>query len=57
MELTTRHIGTRFSADVQTGPGSHPAFCTKGTGSFAGEKRPERGVDHLPHLVPMLKNK
>ena len=28
--------GARFSAPVQTGPGSHPASCTMGTGSFPG---------------------
>jgi len=27
-----------------------------GTGSFPGLKRPERGVDHPPHLAPRLKN-
>jgi len=26
-----------------------------GTGSFPGVKRPGHGVDHPPHLVPMLK--
>jgi hypothetical protein len=26
--------GARFSASVQAGPRAHPAFCTKGTGSF-----------------------
>ena len=31
---------------VQTGPGAHPAFCTMGTGSFVGVKRPGRDVDH-----------
>ena len=38
--------GARFSTPVQTGPGAHPASCTMGTGSFAGVKRPGRGVDH-----------
>ena len=28
--------GPRFSTPVQTGPGSHPASCTMGTGSFPG---------------------
>ena len=28
--------GVRFSTPVQTGPGDHPASCTKGTGSFPG---------------------
>jgi hypothetical protein len=39
-------VGARFSASVQTGPGSHPASSTTGTGSFPGVKRPGRGVDH-----------
>ena len=30
--------GARFSAPVQTGPGTHPASCTMGTGSFPGVK-------------------
>ena len=47
--------GLDFSAPVQTGPWTHPASCTMGTGSFLGVKRPGRGVDHLPHLVPRLK--
>ena len=38
----------RFSAPAQTGPGSHPASYTMGTGSFLGVKRPGRGVDHPP---------
>ena len=38
--------GERFSASVQTGPGSHPASYTMGTGSFPGVKRPGRGVDY-----------
>ena len=29
-------VGARFSAPVQTGPGSHPASCTMGTGSLPG---------------------
>jgi hypothetical protein len=28
--------GVRFFAHVQTGPETHPASCTKGTGSFPG---------------------
>jgi len=39
-------VGTRFSVLVQTGPETHPASYTMGTGSFPGVKRPERGVDH-----------
>ena len=45
----------RFSAPVQTGPGSYPASYTMGTGSFPGVKRPERGVYHSPSLAPRLK--
>ena len=30
--------GARFSAPVQTGPGTHPASCTMGTDSFPGVK-------------------
>jgi len=39
-------VGARFSASIQTGPGSHPASSTMGTGSFPGVNRPVRGVDH-----------
>jgi hypothetical protein len=28
--------GVTFSAPIQTGPGAHPASCTKGTGTFPG---------------------
>jgi len=48
-------VGAIFSAPVHTGPGAHPASNTMGTGSFPGVKRPERGVDHQPHLAPRLK--
>jgi len=41
-------VGARFSAPVQTGPGAHPASYTRGTGSFAGVKRPGHGFDHPP---------
>jgi len=40
--------GARFSAPAQTETGAHPAYCTMGTGSFPGVKRPGRGVDHPP---------
>ena len=40
--------GARFSAPVQTGPGTHPAYSTKSTGSFPGVKRPGRGVEQPP---------
>jgi len=41
-------VGARYSAPVQTGPEALPAYCTMGTGSFPGVKRPGRGVDHPP---------
>ena len=47
----------RFSARAQTGSGAHPASYTTDTGSFAGVKRLERGVDHPPHPASMLKKK
>jgi hypothetical protein len=40
--------GARFSAPIQTGPGAYLAFCTMGTVSFPGVKRPGRGVNHPP---------
>ena len=39
-------MGARLSASVQTGPGSHPASYTVGTGSFPGGKTEE--VDYPP---------
>ena len=48
-------VGARFSAPVQINPGAHTPSFTMGTGSFLGVKRPGRGVDHPPHLVPKLK--
>jgi hypothetical protein len=41
-------VGVRFFPRIQTGPGAHPAFCTMGTGSFPGVKRPGRGADQPP---------
>jgi hypothetical protein len=43
--------GVRFSAPVQTGPGTHPASCAIGKGSFPGVKS-GRGVTSL--LVPLV---
>ena len=40
-------LGARFSADVQAGPGSLPASCTKSFGSFPGLKLSERGFNYL----------
>jgi hypothetical protein len=46
-------MGLRFSTPVQTGPGTHVAFCAMGTGSFL-EVKCDRGVTLTPHprLVP-----
>ena len=44
-------LEARFSAPVQTGSEAHLASHTMGT----GVKRPERCVDHPPHLAPKLK--
>jgi len=49
-------VGARFSAPVQTGPGGHLA-STKGTESFPGVKRPERGVDHPPSSSAEVKKR
>jgi len=45
--------GSRFSAPVQTGRGTHPASCTMGTESFPGVKS-GRGLMLTPYtlLVP-----
>ena len=40
-------MGARFSATVQPGPGAHPASYTRGTETFPGVKRPDRGVDQI----------
>ena len=47
----------RFFPPVQTGPGSHPAFCTMSTGSFPGVKRPGRDVDRLPPSGTQVKER
>ena len=39
---------TRFSAPIQTGPGTHPVSYTMDTWSFQEVERPERGADHPP---------
>jgi hypothetical protein len=48
-------MGARFSAPIQTEFAAHPASYTVGTGSIAVVKRPERGVDHPPHLEVKLR--
>jgi hypothetical protein len=46
-------VVARFSAPIQTGPETHPASCTMGTGSFPwGKERPGRDADPSPLLVP-----
>ena len=53
-ELEGPGIESRWRRDfppVQTGPGTHPASCTMGTGSFPGVKS-GRGVTPTPH--PLL---
>jgi len=45
--------GAKFSAPVQTGPGTHPASCTMCTGSFPGVKS-GRGVTLTPHPLLVL---
>ena len=41
-------VGPRFSTPFQFGPGTNPASCTVGTGSFPGVKQLGRDIDHLP---------
>jgi hypothetical protein len=41
-------VGLKFTAPVQTGPRTHPAFFTMGTESFPEVKRPRLGFDHPP---------
>jgi hypothetical protein len=43
--------GARFLHAVQTGPGTHSASCTVGTGFFQGIKRSDRGAECLSHSV------
>jgi len=50
-------VEARFSALVQTGPGTHPASCTMGNGSFPGVRRPGRDVDHPPRSSAEVKER
>ena len=50
-------VGTSFSVPVQTGPVTHTASYTMGTGSFSGVKRPGRGVDHPPSYSAGVKER
>jgi len=47
----------RFSAPVQTCPGSQPASYAMDTESFAGVNRPGRGVDHPPSYYAEVKKR
>jgi hypothetical protein len=40
--------GRDFSHTSRPALGAHPAYCTMGTGSFPGVKRPGRGAGHPP---------
>ena len=42
---------------LQTGPGTHPASCTMGTGSFPGVKWAGRGIDQPPTSTAEVKEK
>jgi len=50
-------VGARFSANVQTGPGAHPASYTMVTGSFPEVKRQGRGIDHPPPSSAVVKER
>ena len=47
----------KFSEHVQTGIGAHPAYYTRGTGSFPGVKRLGHGVNHLSPSSAMVKER
>jgi hypothetical protein len=42
-------MGERFSALLQTDPGTYPDFCAMGTRLFSGVQLPGRGVNHPPY--------
>jgi hypothetical protein len=48
--------GAKFFAQVQTGPGGHPASSTMSTGSFPGVKRTWRDGDHPPPSSTEVEN-
>ena len=50
-------VGGEIFRTVQTGPETHPASCTMGTGSLLGVKRPGRGVDHPPPSSAEVKDR
>ena len=41
-------LRARFSLPVQSGPGTHPDFCTTDTGLFPGVRLAVRGYNHPP---------
>jgi len=49
-------VVARFSAPVQTGPETHEASCTMGTGSFQGVKC-GTGVTLTPHPLLVRRSK
>ena len=49
-------VGVRFSANVQAGPGGHPASYTMGTMSLLGVKQPGYD-DHPPQSSAMVKER
>ena len=49
--------GARFSAPVQTGPGTYPASCTVGTGSLQGGKAAGAWCWHPPSSDAVVKER
>jgi len=45
----------RISSPLQTGPEIHPGSYAMDNAAFPVVKRPERAVDHPPHLTTNLK--
>ena len=50
-------VEPRFSAPVQTGPGTHPASYTMGAGLYAGLKRPGCYFNHSPQFSAEVKER
>jgi len=50
-------VVAEFSVSVQTGPRTHPASYTMGTGSFPGVKRRRRDSDHPPQTSAEVKER
>ena len=50
-------LGEEIFRTRQTGPGSHQASYTIGTGSFPGVKRPGRDDDHPPPSTAEVKER